>query len=705
MSGAQRPRNSNAVDTENGKKQILGKDTLLTSLVFNSLDNSYSSIALYNGMRNVSHDFRTTVDLNMRPVCVDGTMQPFCDDTSLPMLYQDQNTPFVVTHFHDKGQTTTYDLLAPLLYLNGGSVETQADSDKNAYVRMTLLYTHEPAVIDIFRLLSGLQATRGRFMRFVDAIGTITPDEPTPFMADLLLWMKTHRNNASIQQKGFSLMQGFDFDTEDYLDLHAKNAPIFWCRVADAMSLHFDAPNFKQSLFSLLFSPDDNYDATSPERDLLVYKSQSGGLACAVAVTVVCCDMIQRFFDFRLDILRPIIKILSIVCAWRIKEFAELPECTRLSVFIARLLVHTESEDDCQYYLFWATIHLVDVSATMAFKCGLLQSAVRATKLCMEKSELGDEIYDFDIEEYHQVIVAMVHAIALWVDTDPLYSDFLIEHALLFISNIITNHVLDDSALDTLLKTTPDDISKILRIVPVHAMPKCQEILQSHNIVNLIMQMITRAFVRLESNPVCVAWMYCLCSIIEDNPAGQEEAIKNSIILVIKSVFGKRWYYQTECQLPATALFFLLMTQSFNKIPASINKLEFVVRASRAISERRNIPEMLVHRSFEFCDEMRKRQYLGPAQNCTEEILCILSSILKKKYPASNNGSARQYSLQEHVITKLAQMAIDDPLHEYFRPRNLQTARFKLLKTDGAARSAKYDANMGILSRYFKIKR
>jgi len=693
MSGSQRLRNSAAVPAEQDKQQVLGKDALLTSLVFNSLDNSYPSIAVYNGMRNVSRDFRTTVDMDMRPVCVDGTMQPFCEDTSLPPLYRNQGTPSVVTHFHDKGQTTTHDLLAPLLYPNAGSAEMRAESDKNAYVRMTLLYTHEPAAIDIFRLLSGLQVSSTRFMRFVNAIGTIAPDQRNPFMDDLLLWMKTHRTNAFIQEKGFSIIKGFVFEFDKYLGLYNDRGPIFWCRVADAIALHFDTPSFEESLFSLI----EIYEFRDKQHevDRIFMRSNSGGLATAVAIAVVCCDMMQRFLDKDLTLKRfqRIMNILSIVCQWRNKDFGESPEFARVSVYIARVLSDTECDITCQYFSNSMVKNLVAVNAARAFECGVLQAAVRAMMRCVEKP-------DFDMEDRQEEIVDVVHAVAVWADTavhsDPLELCFLSECAMLFISKLVTTHVFDDSALAKLLQTTPDDIFKILTIVPAQNKQECHKILRKYNTVNLVMQIITHAFIKRKSNLLCIKWMYCLYAIIEDYPAGQEEAIKNSIVLIIEKVFENRVYVHTKYRLPATALFFLLMTQSFDKIPPSTDKFECVHRGSWAISRHHEVSNVLVHRCVKFCDEMRKRQYLAPTHNCAPEILHIISSLLSK------NGSACTI-LQQDIITLLAQMATDDPDHKIVPHRNHQTLTLKIIIPVGEARSANHDANMSLLRKHFRI--
>jgi len=680
------------------KEQILGKDTDITSVLLDNMSASYRSIAIVNQLRSVSHDFKTTLNQHMLPVCADGTIQPRDKSEELPMLYTHKHMPLFLQDLHSLGRDGTQALFAPLLDdANNLATSPQhlhnlEESDKTAYIRMTLLYTHEPAMMDILNVLCVMRENKSRFANFLRAVGEIAPVGRNPFVKNLLKWMETHRSNQSIQIKGLLLLYEIKASARE---LYENNASAYWCRMADAMTLHFDSHIFRTWIFVTLFGRQDQYRVDEHASLDDFFENYYGDLTAADAITVVCCNIIERCLGSggNVNIATRIVMLLDAVFTWNIDKYATLPAYSRAARQIQRLFEHFKENNYFSYKLLWILKGMQTMDLAVISQYKILRAAVDTVQRVLKNHH--------EEEEERDVILVVVHAIALWADDsrsqgDP-ERDFLVKRAIFFISYITPIFILHESCHDSLHKIVPGDIVKLLSRSTLLVKNELQTMFKDNGILSIVIAEIYRTCMQKKLLSLCIEWVYCLYALVEDNSTCQEEVLRSSVVLVMNTIFGKMGMYCRKLIPSFGSLLVLLMSQSFDKFPQFVSREAIVDDLRMIITNGHKIPRPVVYRFVDFCDEMRSRKYLD--FGCAHTILEILGTILKKYCLASR--AKPDHVLQEKVVEVLARMAKDDPTYQHNAPKNMQTKRLRFAKKGAWCPSANYDANMVIVREYF----
>ena len=691
---------SRAGGSGNSGEQILGKDTETTGVLFDNMSASYKSIAIMDQLRSVSRDFRTTLDLHLLPVRADGTMHPRREDAGLPMLYTHTHMPLFLQDLHGMGPDGTRALFAPLLdaahdfATSPQELEALAESDRTAYVRMTLLHTNEAAAVDIFNVLSALRENETRFANFVRAVGQVAPRGRIPFVSSLLQWMETHRRNESIQVKGMDVLGAVKKVAPELCE---NTAPFFWRRVADGMTLHFNSHVFRVGLFAMLFGPRDDYGFNEHASLDDFFETYCGDLAAAVAVTSVVCDIIERCLGDAgsVNIATRVVKLLTTVFEWNIDEYKTRPEYSRAARQIQRLFGHFKGNPYMQHLLIYIVGVMQTMDTVMVSQSKILHAAVESIE-----DLLQDPVND---DEDRDSLLVVVHAIAQWAADSTCHSDvgrdFLVQRAVSFIAYITPRWILRDDRYNPLHEIIPGDIVKLLSHPALPVKNELQNICKDNRILSIVMGEIYRKCLQKKQHPACIAWMHCLYALIEDSPASQQEVLQSSVMFVINDVFVGIFSRHKKLVPSAGALLVLLTSQSFDKLPDFIDKKAMVRGLTLAIGRCSNMPRPVVYRFVEFCDEMRKRGYL--AFRCAHKVLKILRIVLEKYCLPSRHSPEPDYVLQEKVVGVLVRMAQDNPAYQDNAPKHLQTKPLKFLRKDASFQSAHHDDNMKIVRGYF----
>lgn len=683
----------------NDKEQILGKNKDITSVLLDNMSASYKSVAIVNQLRSVSRDFKTSLNQHMLPVCADGTIQLPDESEELPTLYTHTHMPLFLQDLHRLGPNGTKALFAPLLddannlATSPQDLHTLAESDRNAYIRMTLLYTHEPAAMDILNVLCEMtRKNKSRFQNFLEAVAKLAPVGRNPFLHNLLKWMGTHRSSQSIQIMGLVLLSEIQVSAPV---LYENNASAFWCRLADAMTLHFDSHVFRTWIFVVLFGRKDRYLVDKYVSLDYFFENYYGDLTAADAITGVCCNIIERCLGSggNVNIATRIVLLLDFVFTWKIDKYATLPVYSRAARQIQRLFVHFKEDNYIQHNMLWTIIGMKTMDLAVLSQCKILHAAVDSIQRLLENPD--------DIEDERDMLLIVVDAIALWADDsrsqgDP-ERDFLVKRAIFFISYITPIWILHENCCESLHENISSYIVKLLSHSTLPVKNELQTMFKDNGMLSIVIAEIYRTCTQKKLRSVCIQWVYCLYALVEDNSTCQEEVLRSSVVIVINTIFSTNTTGGSKFMPPLGSLLVLLMSQSFDKFPEFISKEVMVDDLKAVIENCRKIPRPIVYRFVDFCDEMRRRKYLD--FGCAHTILQILQIILQKYCLASRTEP--DHVLQEKVVEVLARMAKDDPTYQHNAPKNMQTKRLKFAKKGAWCPGANYDANMIIVREYF----